>query len=224
MKMKKLVQNTFIALLVIGYGCSPQQQDVVEMNSFADSVSYSYGVQIAESLKNLNDSTVDINLVASALKEAFNDNAKLTLDQCQQLMMDMSTREGSEAMKAGQAFMDANKSKEGVSVTASGLQYRVITAGTGKSPASTDEVTVHYTGTLTDGTKFDSSVDRGEPATFPLNGVIPGWTEGLQLMKEGAKYEFVIPSELAYGERGSRGAIPPNAVLIFEVELISVNN
>ena len=107
--------------------------------------------------------------------------------------------------------------------TASGLKYAVVAEGTGASPSATDNVTVHYTGRLTDGTVFDSSVTRGEPATFPLNRVIPGWTEGLQLMKEGGKTVFYLPSKIAYGEMGAPGAIPPNADLIFEVELIKVN-
>jgi len=130
---------------------------------------------------------------------------------------------GADNRKAGDEFLQANAKKQGVKTTASGLQYKVIKEGKGASPKATDSVTVHYSGTLIDGTEFDSSYKRGEPATFPLNGVIRGWTEGLQLMKEGAKYEFYIPSELAYGERGAGGAIGPNATLVFTVELISVN-
>ena len=123
----------------------------------------------------------------------------------------------------GEAFLKENSSKEGVKTTASGLQYKVLKEGTGKSPQATDTVEVHYKGTLLDGTEFDSSYKRGETAKFPLNRVIPGWTEGVQLMKVGAKYQFTIPSKLAYGERGTPGGpIPPNSTLIFEVELIAV--
>jgi len=119
------------------------------------------------------------------------------------------------------AFLDENAKTEGVTVTESGLQYSVITEAEGPKPVAEDTVTVHYTGTLTDGTVFDSSVERGEPAKFPLNRVIPGWTEGVQLMSVGEKYKFVIPSELGYGEQGA-GSIPANATLIFEVELLDI--
>ena len=123
----------------------------------------------------------------------------------------------------GEAFLAENAKKEGVKTTASGLQYKVLKEGTGKSPQATDTVQVHYKGTLLDGTEFDSSIKRGQPAEFPLNRVIPGWTEGVQLMKEGAKYQFTIHPKLAYGERGTPGGpIPPNSTLIFEVELIAI--
>jgi FKBP-type peptidyl-prolyl cis-trans isomerase FklB len=125
--------------------------------------------------------------------------------------------------KEGEDFLAVNKKKEGVIALPSGLQYRVLKEGKGKSPKATDNVTVHYRGTLIDGTEFDSSYKRGQPATFPLNRVIRGWTEALQLMKEGAKWELVIPSNLAYGERGAGAIIGSNALLIFEVELLAVN-
>jgi FKBP-type peptidyl-prolyl cis-trans isomerase len=126
-------------------------------------------------------------------------------------------------LEKGEAFLKENAKKEGVKTTASGLQYKVLKEGSGKNPKATDTVQVNYRGTLTNGTEFDSSYKRGEPIEFPLNGVIPGWTEGVQLMKEGAKYQFFIPSKLAYGERGTPGGpIPGNAALIFEVELLKV--
>ncbi len=126
------------------------------------------------------------------------------------------------AKEKGEQYLAENAKKETVKTTASGLQYEVLTEGTGKSPSATDTVKVHYRGTLIDGTEFDSSYSRGEPAEFPLNRVIPGWTEGVQLMKEGAKYRFVIPSQLAYGSRGAGPVIGPDETLIFEVELLEV--
>jgi FKBP-type peptidyl-prolyl cis-trans isomerase FkpA len=128
-----------------------------------------------------------------------------------------------ENKAAGAAFLAENAKKPNIVTTASGLQYEVLAPGTGTaSPSATDNVTVHYKGTTIDGKEFDSSYSRGEPATFPLNRVIPGWTEGVQLMKEGAKYRFFIPSELAYGEQGAGRAIGPNSALIFDVELIKI--
>jgi FKBP-type peptidyl-prolyl cis-trans isomerase len=136
-------------------------------------------------------------------------------------MANATTPEENKA--AGTAFLAENAKKPNIITTASGLQYEVLTPGTGTvSPKATDNVTVHYKGTTIDGTEFDSSYSRGEPATFPLNRVIAGWTEGVQLMKEGAKYRFYIPSELAYGEQGAGRAIGPNATLIFDVELIKI--
>ena len=129
-------------------------------------------------------------------------------------------REG--AIAEGKAFLEANGKKDGVVTTKSGLQYMVLTEGTGRSPKATDKVRCHYEGTLINGTVFDSSYQRGEPADFPLNGVIPGWTEGVQLMKEGSKFRFFIPYLLGYGERGAGSSIPPYSTLIFDVELIKV--
>jgi FKBP-type peptidyl-prolyl cis-trans isomerase len=129
---------------------------------------------------------------------------------------------GEENMKAGAAFLAKNSMKKGVVTTDSGLQYTVLAEGSGAMPKRSDVVTVHYTGTLIDGSVFDSSVERGEPASFPVGGVIPGWTEGLQLMKVGGKYKLFVPAELAYGERGAGDVIGPNATLIFEVELLGI--
>lgn len=140
----------------------------------------------------------------------------------QQKQQAREAEKGQEARKAGEAFLKNNASAEGVVVTKSGLQYLVLNEGEGKSPSASDTVLCHYEGRLIDGTVFDSSYRRGTPAEFPLNGVISGWTEGLQLMKEGAKYRFFIPYDLAYGARGAGGSIPPYAALIFDVELINV--
>jgi FKBP-type peptidyl-prolyl cis-trans isomerase FklB len=150
----------------------------------------------------------------------------LPLEEAQTLINEYLQNLEAEATKAakeaGEKFLADNKTREGVKVTASGLQYVVEKEGEGAQPTAEDEVTVHYTGRLLNGQVFDSSVQRGEPATFPLNRVIPGWTEGVQLMKEGAKYTFFIPSDLAYGPQGIPNAIPPHSTLIFEVELIKV--
>jgi FKBP-type peptidyl-prolyl cis-trans isomerase FklB len=141
----------------------------------------------------------------------------------QQEMQQKQGAKGTENQKAGEAFLAENKNKEGVKTLPSGLQYQVLQEGTGKSPSASDKVTTHYHGTLIDGTVFDSSYERGQPATFPVNGVIAGWTEALQLMKEGAKWRLFIPANLAYGSQGAGDSIGPNATLIFDVELISVH-
>lgn len=152
----------------------------------------------------------------------------ISVEEAQKIINDYLQELEKKATEAAQAegkkFLEENGKKENVKTTASGLQYVVEKEGTGISPTAEDEVTVHYTGKLLNGTVFDSSVNRGEPATFPLNRVIPGWTEGVQLMKEGAKYRFFIPSDLAYGPNGVPNAIPPHSTLIFDVELIKVNH
>ena len=141
--------------------------------------------------------------------------------QLQQMIMDNRNNLANAEKAMGKKFLEDNKNKEGVHVTPSGLQYKVINEGSGPKPTATSEVTVHYKGTLLDGTVFDSTEKSGQPISFPLDRVIPGWTEGLQLMSPGAKYIFYIPSELAYGDQGAPGAIPGGATLIFEVELLS---
>jgi FKBP-type peptidyl-prolyl cis-trans isomerase FklB len=179
---------------------------------------------------------IDPDVLAKGLKDAFTGGKTLMTEQevtetLNGLRMEMMAKQqermkeaGEKNKKEGEAFLAENKKKEGVVTLPSGLQFKVITVGTGKMPKLTDTVTVNYKGTLIDGTEFDSSYKRGQPATFPVNGVIPGWTEALQLMKEGSKWQVFIPSNLAYGERGAGNQITPNAVLIFDVELISVKS
>jgi len=209
-------------------------QDVknVELKTFDDSVSYAIGADIA---RNFETQKMDVN--NDAFVNGFMDVAKKgdvkiseeealkVLTKYQQVMMAKRQTEEAAALteniKKGEEFLAANKAKEGVKVTASGLQYKVITLGTGAKPVATDKVKVHYKGTLLDGTEFDSSYKRGTPAEFPLANVIKGWTEGLQLMPVGSKYEFYIPSELAYGKQGPP-SIGPNQALIFEVELLEI--
>ena len=207
--------------------------DAPELKTDKEKVSYSIGMDIGGNLRR-GSIEVDPDLLAKGVKDSYGggktllteDQARQALADFQQTLMAKKAEEMqklSEKNKAdGEKFLAENAKKEGVKVLPSGLQYKVITPGTGKSPKATDTVTTHYKGTLIDGTEFDSSYKRGEPATFPVSGVIPGWTEALQLMKEGAKWQLFLPPGLAYGERGAGRDIGPNATLIFEVELISV--
>ena len=199
-----------------------------------DRASYIIGLNLGQSLK-AQEVPVNADLIIQGLRHGLaGANALLTPEEIQaamqefqqQLMSQQETKRKAASdknMKESQAYLDQNKAKPGVKTTASGLQYEVVQEGSGESPKPTDKVTVHYRGTLPDGKVFDSSYDRNEPATFPVNGVIPGWVEALQLMKPGAKYKLVIPPALAYGERGAGGQIGPNQVLIFDVELMSVD-
>lgn len=199
-----------------------------------DKVSYALGMGIGRQLNDMGANGLDIETFAQAIKDQLA-GRKPIIDEveAQQLVQNFfaeqekkqraAAAEKHKAVKeAGEKFLAENSQKEGVVTLPSGLQYQVVEEGTGKSPKATDQVKCHYTGTLIDGTEFDSSVRRGQPATFPLNGVIKGWTEGLQHMKEGSTYRFFIPYELGYGERGAGASIPPFATLIFEVQLIEV--
>lgn len=198
-----------------------------------EKLSYSIGMEIGSNLRR-QAIHVEVDLLLKGLRDGFSgDKTLLSPEEVRKVLTtfqkEMVAKQKEEARvlgeknkKEGEAFLAENKKKPGVVTLPSGLQYKVIKAGTGKKPKGTDTVKTHYRGTLLDGTEFDSSYRRGEPATFPVKGVIPGWTEALQLMEEGAKWQLFIPPHLAYGERGAGPVIGPNATLIFEVELLSV--
>jgi FKBP-type peptidyl-prolyl cis-trans isomerase len=225
--MKSLFRGALIASLL----ATPALAN--EPSTDLEKLSYSLGIILGERIQN-DFGDLDPNFVLEGLKDSKDPNSwKLDRPAINQAVQDAQTRiraqqeQQVEAMaeanlKSGEAFLAENAKKDGVTVTASGLQYRVITEGAGDAPKATDTVKVHYEGRLISGDVFDSSIARGEPVSFPLNGVIPGWSEGVQLMKVGAKFEFTIPSALAYGPSGT-GPIPPNSVLVFDVELLEIN-
>lgn len=228
--MKTLLAVTLSTVLVAG--CANAGGDTMLKNE-KDKVSYSIGLNIGGNFKS---QSVDINtdVLLKGIKDALSGSKPLmTEKEIQETMTafqkEMTAKHGEQTKalaetnkKEGEAFLAANKGKDGVKTTSSGLQYKIIKDGNGQMPKATDTVTVNYSGTLIDGTEFDSSYKRGEPASFPLNGVIPGWTEALQMMKVGSKWQLFLPPAIAYGERGQGRVIGPNAALIFEVELLSV--
>jgi FKBP-type peptidyl-prolyl cis-trans isomerase FklB len=193
--------------------------------------SYTAGYQIGQNLKRQN-LDLDSKTFSQGVQDAIaNAKPRLKPEQMQAAVQNQQKKDmekqaavAKKNLDAGQAFLEANQKKDGVVTLPSGLQYKVITEGKGKQPKSTDTVVAHYRGTLINGTEFDSSYQRNEPATFPVGGVIKGWQEALPLMKEGAKWQVYIPSDLAYGPRGAGKEIGPNEVLIFDIELISVKN
>ena len=199
-----------------------------------DKVSYALGLGIGQQLAQMGASDLNIDDFADAIKDVINDNElKVPHKDAQTIVQEyfrqqeerinaIRAEQGKAAKAEGEKFLAENGKKEGVVTLKSGLQYEVLREGNGKKPKATDQVKCHYEGTLINGQVFDSSYKRNEPAVFPLNQVIPGWTEGLQLMQEGAKYRFYIPYILAYGESGAGGSIPPFATLIFDVELLEV--
>ena len=199
-----------------------------------DKLSYALGLGIGRQLSQMGAADLNIDDFAQAVKDMIDGKEpQVATAEAQQIVEDFFRKqeerqraEAAEKYKGakseGEKYLSENAKKEGVVTLPSGLQYQVLKEGNGKSPKATDKVVCHYEGMLIDGTMFDSSLQRGEPATFPLNGVIAGWTEGLQLMKEGAKYRFFIPYQLGYGERGAGASIPPFATLVFDVELIEV--
>lgn len=199
-----------------------------------DKVSYALGLGIGRQLSQMGAGELNIDDFAQAIKDVIaGEKLKVSDSEAQTIVQDFFKKQeekqraaaasaGKAAREAGEKYLAENAKKEGVVTLPSGLQYKVLTEGNGKKPKATDKVKCHYEGMLIDGTLFDSSIQRGEPATFPLNGVIAGWTEGLQLMAEGSKYRLFIPYNLGYGERGAGASIPPYAALVFDVELIEV--
>ena len=231
MKRNRIIAATLVLASITVLSCAEKGKkatnasEVVYENKL-DTISYAIGVNIASDFKK--SDLTDLNL--DAMKEGFADvlqedtswlSNEEAVKMIQTFMQEKQMAAAEKEKQEGVDFLEENKKKEGVKVLPSGIQYEVITEGSGVKPEATDTVQVHYHGTLIDGTVFDSSVRRGMPATFPLNQVIQGWQIGLQEMSEGSKYKLYIPSDLGYGPRGNRG-IPGNAVLIFEVELLDV--
>lgn len=217
--------------------CTPKEEAAApvptELTTDQQKFGYAVGVNLGQSLTPVKDE-VDLASLKLGLDDAMA-GAELKMDEAarEQIHQTVAQRvqakqkadreqQSTKAKADGEAFLAENAKREGVKTTASGLQYEILAEGSGTAPTPSDSVTVHYRGTLINGEEFDSSYKRGEPVTFPLGNVIPGWTEGLQLMKPGSKAKLYIPSHLAYGERGAGAAIPPNSTLVFEVELLSV--
>ncbi|MEI6859140.1 MAG: FKBP-type peptidyl-prolyl cis-trans isomerase [Shewanella sp.] len=242
--MKTIYKISLVALAVIGLSACNQEQKItevaanVELKTEAQKEAYSFGASLGTYMsghiaeQEELGMSFDRDLIVAGFSSGLTDQLKLTEEEIQKTLKDLdeklndkrqaqATIIAEKALSESVAFLETNKAKEGVVTTESGLQYEVLTLGTGEKPVAEDMVEVHYVGTLIDGTEFDSSIARDEPAKFPLNRVISGWTEGLQLMSVGAKYKFVIPADLAYGERDT-GTIPANSTLIFEVELLSI--
>ena len=226
----------FVGILLIAFACQEQASGKSDKTPTTEmeKVSYSIGLDIGRNFKQQGLNEVDVDFVVAGIKAILKDEKPVLSDsQVQAVMTSFQAKlsakrdsarnaQADENKKAGDKFLEENKTKKGVKVTESGLQYLVMEKGKGESPKLTNKVKCHYRGTLLDGTEFDSSHKRGQPAEFPVNGVIKGWTEALQLMKPGAKWKLFIPSDLAYGPRGAGGKIGPNATLIFEIELLEV--
>ena len=231
--MKKLFVSVLLLALVACQQNNSSSSQNAPLTTANDSLNYSLGVEIGKNLKPIAED-IQVDRIMQGMRDAMKDGDLLLTDKeiqdnyrSLQTKMAAKMKEERQNMaeknKAeGVAFLEENKKKEGVVTLPSGLQYKVIKEGTGASPKATDVVIAHYRGMLIDGTQFDSSYDRGEPLSIRVDRVIPGWTEALQLMKVGSKWELYIPSELAYGERGGGNVIPPNAALIFEVELLDI--
>lgn len=224
MSTKNIKLATAIMVSIFMFSASAGAQTVLTK---MDSVSYSVGVLFAKNIKQQGINNLNAQVVAKAIEDYMNGNTRVIPEnQCEQMYMDYMKRvteaKTAGAKASGLKYLAENSKKPGVTITDSGLQYEVMTSGDGPKPSASDKVRTHYHGMLIDGTVFDSSVDRGEPISFPVNGVIQGWQEALQLMSVGDKWRLVIPSELAYGARGAGAKIPPHSTLIFEVELLGI--
>jgi len=232
--MKKNILYLVVAALLMAASSSCQQGGPanVKLETTVDSVSYAIGVLVGannnQQLKNVPEGDkMNLEAVSNAF-QTITMGKELQISEedankiVQKFFTDASQREAQENLEKGNKFLEENKAREGVHTTESGLQYEIITEGTGEKPAATDRVRVHYHGTLIDGTVFDSSVERGEPVVFGVTQVIPGWTEALELMPVGSKWKIYLPADLGYGERSPGGDIGPNEALIFEVELLEI--
>ncbi len=232
MTFKNLLIGTAISIVVLISGCDQQQSGTFEadLSTKLDSVSYALGYQNGTFLGREGIKELKMNNYKAGINAGIsNEEGLLTQEEIYAVtnayLQELNEKRSSDNADEGQAFLEENREKEGVQETESGLQYKVIEEGDGASPTAENVVRVHYEGKLLNGEVFDSSYERGEPAEFPLNRVIPGWTEGVQLMKEGATYEFYIPSDLAYGAQPPQGSpIGPNQTLIFKVELLEVKD
>ncbi|MBN4052169.1 FKBP-type peptidyl-prolyl cis-trans isomerase [Sphingobacteriaceae bacterium AH-315-L07] len=234
LKLKDLLSIAFLLAMFLPLLCYSQNKKAnkainkVSLKSEMDTISYSLGMQLGKNIKGQGVEEINIAALAKAISDVYSGNSRLVDAATGQKIWNnykkkIAMTKFEETIKVGKDFMEQNKTKEGVITLSSGMQYIVLTEGTGATPVATDKVTTHYHGTTIDGNVFDSSVDRGQPASFPVSGVIPGWVEALQLMKVGAKWRLFIPPNLAYGERGAGPKIGPYSTLIFEVELISIN-
>ena len=225
--MKKYIKIAIVVSVISSCQNLTQQKFNFDEANELEKVSYSIGINVATSIKSEGLDSINSFYISKGFQDVFeNNDLAINIEESNKIIGDYFNKKQDAKNQRlaidSKIFLEQNKQKDGVMTTESGLQYLILSEGRGNNPTLNDNVTVHYHGTLIDGTIFDSSVDRKQPATFPLNGVIPGWQEALQMMSVGSKWKIFIPSELAYGESGA-GAIGPNSTLIFEVELLSIN-
>ena len=225
--MKKYIKIALLVSVISSCQNLTQQKFNFDEANELEKVSYSIGVNVATSIKSEGLDSINSFYISKGFQDVFeNKDLAINIEESNKIIGEYFNKKQDAKNQRlaidSKIFLEQNKQKDGVMTTESGLQYLILSEGKGNNPTLNDNVTVHYHGTLIDGTIFDSSVDRKQPATFPLNGVIPGWQEALQMMSVGSKWKIFIPSELAYGESGA-GAIGPNSTLIFEVELLSIN-